>query len=1082
MSSFTPFRNLPCVLLFLLCLPCFAVTVTPSTTTLQENASQQFTTSTPSTWTTNCGAISSTGLFRAPLYPKVCTLTATASDGSGTATASVNVVSPIIMSPAAANTPQGQTQQFTANMPVTWVAACGSITSAGLYTASATVGTFCTVEGISTGTPKYTVYGYDKIGPPSATTFSLTPLSPNITEGATQQFTASVSATFTATCGTISATGLYTAPLIPTHCTIAATAIGGSGSATAIVNVVSPITITPASTTTAQGKTQQFTASAPVAWSTTCGTITAGGLFTATAPVGTQCTIQATALGSPQYTVFGSDTIGPAASATFSITPLNPTVNEAAAQQFTASATSTWTTNCGTISAAGVFQAPLYPKLCTVTATATDGSGSATTNVNVISPVVMTPVSATTPQGLTQQFTASMPVSWVAACGTITGAGLYTANAPTVGTHCTVEGISTGTPKYTVYGYDTIGAPIPIPLSIAPLNSTVVVGATQQFTATTGATFAATCGSISTTGLYTAPITPGVCSITATATNGSNQTASALVNVTSTIVISPTSSRLFALGTQPFIANVPVTWSATCGTIDVNTGKFTAPNTDSTCTVTATSSSGSALTATADVSVSKLNYTTFQGNNARNGIQTRERVLTPSNVNSSSFGVAWSMTLDGGIWTQPLYMNALTVNGAPHNVVFETTSNDSVYAIDADSGSLLWQRSFLSPGVTAVAGSSILSSMNPVGIVGTPVIDPDSSTMYVVAMTAENNNTVFIHRLHAIDLTTGQDLPNSPATFSAPGFDDTKQMQRAALLLANSRVYVAFGGIADRPPYQGFLFAFDTDTLGLSGVFADDPVSSSEGGGGIWMSGMGPSVDEEGNIYLTTGNGFADGVSNFGQSVIKLSPDLEVRDYFTPFDHVAQSVVDGDLGSGGALLVPDQPGPFRHEIITCGKLMSIYVLNRDQLGGLGTSSDNIIQRVDNQIGQTGNFRDSGHACFSTPAVWHQNVYFIPNRDVMKMFTLDPNTGLLSSTPASQGTFTYAWPGAYPAISSNDDSNGIVWTYEFATGTLRATDASDVSKELYVGSVFPSTKWSVPTIVNGHVYVEAQNKIFAFATH
>jgi hypothetical protein len=631
----------------------------------------------------------------------------------------------------------------------------------------------------------------------------------------------------------------------------------------------------------------------------------------------------------------------------------------------------------------------------------------------------------------------------------------------------------------------TLASAPALAITVSPSTATVQENATQQFTASSPSIWSATCGSISSTGLFTAPLSPTTsCTVTAKAIKTASKwtgsrTASAQVVVTSPIVITPASSSLFGIGKKQFTANTSVTWSATCGSIGAQTGLYTAPQSAGSCTVTATASSGTAYTAKANVTVSIINYTTFLGNNARTGAQIQERVLTPANVNSTTFGLAWSMALDGGIWTQPLYLNALTVNGAPHNVVFETTAQDSVYAIDADNGALLWKRSFLSAGVTAVAGASINSSMNPVGIVGTPVIDAAAKTMYVVAMTAESNNTVFIHRLHAIDVTTGQERLNSPVGFSAPGFADYKQMQRTALLLANGRVYVAFGGIRDSPPYQGFVFAFNTGTLSQAAVFSDDPTAAN--GGGIWMSGTGPSADASGNIYVTSGNGDSDGFRNFGQSAVKLSPDLAVLDYFTPYDHAAQSSSDADLGGGGVLIVPDQTsGPYLHELIVCGKPTPIYVLNRDNLGKMGTTSDNIIQRLDGVIGQTGSFRDSGMPCFSTPSFWQQNVYIVANHDVMKRFTLNPTTGLLSSAPVSQGTFNYAWPGAYPAMSSNGNSNGIVWTYEYLTGTLRATDAINVGNELFVGVVYTATKWAVPTVVNGHVYVDAQNRIFAFA--
>jgi outer membrane protein assembly factor BamB len=414
-------------------------------------------------------------------------------------------------------------------------------------------------------------------------------------------------------------------------------------------------------------------------------------------------------------------------------------------------------------------------------------------------------------------------------------------------------------------------------------------------------------------------------------------------------------------------------------------------------------------------------------------------------------------------------------------VVFEATANDSVYAIDGDTGTVLWQRSFLSPGVTAVAGSSIGSSMNPVGIVGTPVIDADENAMYVVSFTAEQNNTVFVHRLHEIDITTGAEMPGSPVTISFPGFDDTHQQQRPALLLANGTVYIAFGSFGDRLPYQGWVFGYQTNTLDFVNVFAGNPYTDSTGGGAIWMGAMGPSADPDGNIYVTTGNGYADDINNFGQSVVKLTPNLDVADYFTPYDHASLSANDLDLGSGGAVVIPNQKsGPYPHELIVCGKPTPIYVMNRDAMGQINSTTDNIIQRLDGQLAQTGSFRDSGKACFTTPAFWNQRAYFGANHDVLKMFSLDPSTGLLSANPVSKGTTTYLWPGAYPAISANGNSNGIVWAYEPGSGTLRATDASNLSNELFAGTVLANAKWAVPTVVNGHVYIGVQNRVYGFA--
>ena len=581
-------------------------------------------------------------------------------------------------------------------------------------------------------------------------------------------------------------------------------------------------------------------------------------------------------------------------------------------------------------------------------------------------------------------------------------------------------------------------------LRVIPSSATVQENATQLFMANRLSTWTTTCGTITSAGLFTAPLFPATCTVTAKAIHGGG-TETASVKVVSPISITPATANTYALGKQQFSANMAVTWATSCGAID-SSGLFAAASTAGSCTITATASSGTAYTAKATITVSIIHYTTFQGSNTHTGANTREFVLAPSNVNSTTFGLAWSMPLDSGIWSQPLYMNALTINGAAHNIVFVTTAQDSVYAIDAETGVLLWHRSFLSTGVTAPTGTQMQSSMNPVGIVGTPVIDPATRTMYVVPLTSESNGTLIIHRLHAIDVTTGLDKANSPVGFNAPGFSDIKQMNRAALLLANNRVYAAFGGIADRPPYQGFLFSFDTSTLAQVASFGDEPNETSSGGGGIWMSAMAPTVDPSGNIYVTSGNGLSDGINNFGQSVIKLTPNLDVLDHFTPYDNVAQSNADLDLGAGGLLEVPDQPGPYAHELIVCGKATPIYVLNRDNLGGTGTTSDNIIQRLDGQLStQTGTWRDSGEPCFSTSTFWNQGVYFVANHDVMKVFSLSTTTGLLSSSPVSQGSFIYTWPGAFTTISANGNTHGIVWTYESTSGTLRATDAMDVSK-------------------------------------
>ena len=613
-------------------------------------------------------------------------------------------------------------------------------------------------------------------------------------------------------------------------------------------------------------------------------------------------------------------------------------------------------------------------------------------------------------------------------------------------------------------------------LTISPLNPTVAVNSTLQFTASAPSSWTASCGTIgSSTGLYTAPATTGSCTVKATATSG-GQTASTTVTVTAgsgSLTISPTSVSLHAIGTAQFTANQSVTWSASCGSI-TSAGLYTAPVATETCTIKATSTTNTSSTATATAQITVVNYTSRKNGTDGTGVQANELVLTPSSVSSGKFAQLWNVGLDGPIWGQPLYMNGISVGGKIRNVVYVTTSNDSVYALDADTGTELWKKSFLSSGVTAVAGTS-LGISTQIGILSTPVIDPVKQALFVVAETSEDNATSFPHRLHALSLTTGADLVTS-VVISDPDLQPVQKFQRPGLLLANGMIYVAFGSVEDRAPYHGLLFAFDENTLEQKALWNVTPTGSE---GGLWMSGAAPEADSAGNIYVSTGNGSA-GTNNFGESIVKLSPNLQELDYFTPYNFSSYDAEDLDLGSSSLILVPDQNGPFPHEIIACGKPTPIYVINRDAFGGRGTTSDNIIQRLDGQIGGTGSVRDSGQPCYNSPGMWQENVYFAPNYDVLKMFVLNPATGTLSATAVSKGSFRYNWPGADPVISANGNTSGIVWTIDISTGTLHADDATNVSKNLYTSPNFGTPlRWVPPTVVNGHVYVTASGRIIAY---
>lgn len=646
--------------------------------------------------------------------------------------------------------------------------------------------------------------------------------------------------------------------------------------------------------------------------------------------------------------------------------------------------------------------------------------------------------------------------------------------ATTVGFKPTATGARTATLDFTD---SATGSPQTVALSgtgaafsISPLSPTLVVNGTLQFSANASATWTATCGSIgSGSGLYTAPATAESCKVTGTPSGGGSAISTTVtISNSAQVAITPSTIALHAIGTKQFTANQSVTWSTSCGTIS-SSGLFTAPTTAETCKITATETENKDIQGTATATITVVNYWMRKNGISGNGLQADELELTPANVSlAGNFTEKWTVALDASIWTQPLYLNGVTIKDKARNALYVATSNDSVYALDADTGAELWKTSFLSTGVTAVSGAS-LGISNPTGILGTPVIDPVKGVLYVVATTSEDNATVFPSRLHALNVLTGAEISGSPVPISNPDLEPRYRFQRPGLLLANGNIYIGFGSVEDRAPYHGLLFAFDENTLEQKAVFNITPTGSE---GGLWMSGSTPVADSSGNIYISTANGTADGIHNFGESIVKLSPTLQELDFFTLYNYAADDKLDLDLGSGTVIVVPDQTGPYPHELIACGKPTPIYVLNRDHLGGLSATSDDIIQLLDHQL-----VSGTGQPCYNSPGLWQQNVYFAPSYGVLKMFTLDPSTGMLSATPTSQGSFTYKYPGADPVISSNGTTNGIVWTIDASTATLHASDATEVSKVLYTSATFGSAvRWVPPTVANGHVYLGLSNKV------
>jgi hypothetical protein len=488
----------------------------------------------------------------------------------------------------------------------------------------------------------------------------------------------------------------------------------------------------------------------------------------------------------------------------------------------------------------------------------------------------------------------------------------------------------------------------------------------------------------------------------------------------------------------------------------------------------------------------QVSVLTYHNDLARTGQNLAETLLTPPSVSSGQFGQLFTYPVDGQVYGQPLYLPGVIVPGKGiHNIVFVATEHDSVYAFDADNylAAPLWHSNFLNPAQSVTTASATglgCNSITPeVGITATPVIDPTTGTLYVVAMTEEGSAGTYVHRLHALDVTTGAEKPGSPVEIEAsvPGagngtntvpFEPWLYKERAGLLLLNGVVYTAWSSQCDSGNYHGWIIAYDAHTLQQSAVFSDTPNWDA---GAFWQAGAAPAADSAGNIYIVSANGTFDansGGSDFGESVLKLSTgkNLAIADYFTPYNADALSDQDLDLGSSGALLLPDGTGSAAHPhlLVSGGKFGTVYLLDRDHLGHFHAGADSqIVQSLSGAVG----------ALFGIPAYFNNTVYFSAAHDQVKAFSL--HNGLLSTLPVSASSATFAELGTVPSISANAASNGILWTIDPAA-QLHAYDAADLASQLYQGSTGSYVKFSTPTIANGKVYVGTLNSLVVFGLH
>lgn len=562
------------------------------------------------------------------------------------------------------------------------------------------------------------------------------------------------------------------------------------------------------------------------------------------------------------------------------------------------------------------------------------------------------------------------------------------------------------------------------------------------------------------------------------------------------VTVGPTRVALTTGQSQAFTATVTgnsvttVTWevdsipggNSSVGTVN-STGVYSPPSSPGAHTIAARSVADTTVAASASVFITDLaGVFTYHNNLSRDGVNSQEYALNTSTVKAATFGKRFACAIDASAYAQPLWVANVAIGGGIHNVLIAATVHDTVYAFDADVSpcKTYWSQSLLASGETWVNNTDVGRSTDlapDIGIVGTPVIDPTTNTIYVVS---KSKNGAAIHqRLHALSLIDGSEKFNGPQeiAFTSNGisFSPLSQNQRAGLALLNGVVYIAYASHGDVPTYYGWILGYNAATLAQVAVFNDDP---GVGFGGIWMSGGAPSADSSNNLYVITGNGDFDGVTLFGDSFLKLStPALTVSSFFAPSDQAMLNSTDIDMGSGGATLLIDQPsGPVKHLVIGGGKEGTLFLLNRDSLGG-NTSND---------AGAVQSF-SVGNRIFSTPAFWQNTLYLAPITDHLKTYAFNTSTGKFTTDPASLSSGTFGFPGSTPSISSQGTSNGIVWATERGTGpsVLHAYDATNLGTELWnsanssADQAGQAVKFTVPTVANGKVYVGTVGEISVY---
>ena len=592
-------------------------------------------------------------------------------------------------------------------------------------------------------------------------------------------------------------------------------------------------------------------------------------------------------------------------------------------------------------------------------------------------------------------------------------------------------------------------------------------------------------------------------SVTVTAAAVSGFTGNVSVSLSgapSGVTVSP-ATLMLVLGTPQHVMVTASSGAAAGSATIVFTGSSGARS--HTASVALTITAAAAPTPPTPPATGSVDITTYHVDVARTGLNPNETTLTTSNVAAPTFGLLRTLPADGKVDGQPLYLSGLSIGGQSHNVVYAVSEHDSVYAFDADTGMQLWKTSILGANETT-SGDHGCGQITPeIGITSTPVIDRKASangTIFVVGMSQDQSGN-YHQRLHALDVTTGAELSGSPTEISAsyPGtgansssgkvvFDPGQYAERAGLLLLNGTIYMGWTSHCDGGPYTGWLMGYSESTLAQTAVLNLTPNGSE---GSIWMAGAGLAADASGSIYFLDANGTFDTSldgngfptkHDFGNAFMKVSTasnSLSVADYFETSNTVSESAGDEDLGSGGALVLPDLTDPagtVHHLAVGAGKDSKIYVVNRDSMGKFNSSGDGAIyQEISGAIG----------GVFSMPAYFNNTVYYGAVNDNLKAFPIA--NAKLATSASAQSTNNFQFPGATPSVSANGTTNGIVWAVENSSpAILHAYDATSL-QEIYNSNQAASgrdhfgngNKFITPTIVNGKVFVGTPSGVAEF---